>query len=146
MSRLTLILSLALIVGCGDVVETRVSATVRIDGLLADLVASMSIFVLGPKRSDDIFLTCDTLMNRVILPTDSKVDPLARQDIAFSEPDGYSATISDVEAGENRVVYIDASDAGDTVIANGCSEFIEVKSGETTTVDVDVFCLSPPCL
>ena len=80
-------------------------------------------------------------MSRVLQPTDSKVDPLARQDLAFSEPDGYSATLTDVEAGENRIIYIDARDAGDAVIANGCTDGIEVKSGKTVDVDVDVYAI-----
>ncbi len=137
MRRLTIALLIA--AGCGSDVETELAAHVRIDALLADEVASMSVFVLGPRRSDGIFLTCDTLMTRTIRPTDSEVEILARDEIAFSEPEGYSATLGDVEAGDNRIVYIDARDTDGTVIANGCTEFIEVQSGRSVAVDVDVF-------
>jgi len=141
MARMTFTLSLVLAAACGDGMEARLSATVRVDGLLADDVASMSIFVLGPRRSDGIFLTCDTLMNRTVLPTDSKVDILVRQDIAFSEPDGYSATLTGVESGENRFVYIDARDASDSVIANGCTDGVTVESGKAVSVDVDIYAI-----
>jgi len=146
MRRLTLTLALAFTVGCGDDVEAGLSANVRIDRLLADVVASMSIYVLGPWRSDDIQLTCDNLMFRVIRPTDSKVEILDDETIAFSEPEGYSVTLSDVEPGSNRIVYIDARDAADSVIANGCTEFVQVESGKSVAVDVDVYCIDPPCM
>ena len=139
MTRNGLALLAVFAVGCGGGVEAYVAANVRVHGLLADDVASMSIYVLGPKRSDDIFLTCGTLMTRAIRPTDSKIEILAREDIAFSDPEGYSATLTDVEAGENRFVYIDALDAADSVIGNGCTDTVTVKSGEAADVEVLVY-------
>ena len=78
--------SLFAVCACGSGAEAHLSASVRIDSLLADDVTSMSVFVLGPKRSDGIFLDCDSLMFRTILPTDSKVEILARRDITFTAP------------------------------------------------------------
>jgi maltose-binding protein MalE len=145
MKRLALTAALALTIGCGDPTEVGLAGTVRVDSLLADVVARMSIFVLGPWRSDDIQLTCDNLMFRVIRPTDSKVEILAREDIAFTDPEGYSATLTDIEAGQNRIVYIDAHDAADAVIANGCTDTVTIESGKTAAVDVYVYCIEPPC-
>ncbi len=132
-------LVLAMLLGaCGEAPVALV-ATVRFDGLLKDEIQSVSLYAFGPKRSDDIFLTCSTLLNQDMEPTDKRLESLGRVDVAFDDPDGREAVIKDVEAGAGRLVFVQALDGADDVLGLGCEEDVLVEEGKTTTVDVTVY-------
>ena len=140
MMRRTLPL-LVLLAGCGDVDVSAMAMEVRVDALLASEIASLSVFALGPRRSDNILLTCSTLMPRAIDPTDSRVDILARTDVVFDATT--EVTLEKIEAGTGRIVYVGADDAAGTLIGNGCTENITVESGETMNVKLTVWGVPP---
>ncbi|MBI5509120.1 MAG: hypothetical protein HY903_10235 [Deltaproteobacteria bacterium] len=139
MSKRFICVGLMLAVGCGDASPTAVAATVRLDALLKDQVRSLSVYVLGPRRTDGIFLTCSNLMDRAMAPDDSRVEALGGQDIAFTDPAGRALDIANVEPGDNRLVYGEAFDAGGTAIANGCTDSVTVAAGSTVEVQLYLY-------
>ncbi|MBI3178586.1 MAG: hypothetical protein HYZ27_02935 [Deltaproteobacteria bacterium] len=124
---------------CGDSLPASVSALVRIDGLLKDEVAALDLYAMGPERDDEVLLTCPSLLRGDMAPLDDRVDLLAQTHVVFSEPEGRSVVIENVATGIDRLVYVEARDAGDVVLGHGCAEGIEVKAGATVEVTVDVF-------
>lgn len=127
-----------ILAGCGGDAAPTISAHVRVDSLLADDVASLSIFVFEPWRTDDVMLTCGNLLERIVLPTDTKVKELAREDVTLSALSGTTFVLDGVDAGTHRLVYVEAFDASEQLIANGCAEGVTVTSGKTVSVDVRV--------
>jgi hypothetical protein len=134
---------LLLLAGCGADGASFVVTDVRIDALLRDDVEALAVFALGPRRSDDILLTCSTLLPRAVEVTDERVDVLARADVVFSDPEGREVTLESVEAGDNRLVYVEADDATGILIANGCTGGVTVESGKTVQVEVVVWPIQP---
>jgi hypothetical protein len=63
--------------------------------------------------------------------------------VDLSDPSAREILLEDVQAGPNRIVYVEAEDAGGTLIANGCTDSIPVESGKTVEVEVVVWRLRP---
>jgi hypothetical protein len=136
--RLVVILPF-LLAACGEPESAVVAATVRISALLQDEIKSLAFFALAPDRSDGVQLTCSTLMKKEIEPDDSRVEGLARVVILLADLQSQAVTLDGVSAGGNRLVYADGEGVAGTVIANGCTEYITVNSGETTTIELDLW-------
>jgi hypothetical protein len=131
-----------LLFACGEEARVSVRATVRLDAALADEVRSFSIYAFGSERSDGIQLTCTTLVPQEVMPDDSRLDLLDRVDVAWTPGGPLEATLDSVEAGTFRVIFVEAKDGTGAVIANGCTEWVTVESGETVTVEVPVYYLA----
>ncbi|MEE8410632.1 MAG: hypothetical protein V3T05_13600 [Myxococcota bacterium] len=127
-----------LLSACGGPEPAFVAAHVRIDALLRDDVTALNVFALHPNRSDNFMLTCSTLLPRVIDPEDTRVNILARDDPALTDPADRQATLTNVEAGKNRIVYVAALNVGRELVGNGCKEWITVEEGKTVDVEVVV--------
>ena len=86
-----------------------------------------------------IQLTCGNLMQLKIQPDDPVVKGLSRVEIALADLTDSEVTLDGVAPGDYRIVYAQAKNASGALIANGCTPDNTVASGETTTVEVEVY-------
>jgi len=125
--------------GADDSPPAVLGASVHMDALLAADTRTLSVFVFGPKRTDQKLLTCNNLQLMVLTSTDPRLEQLARVDIAFTDPAGREARLERVAAGTGRVVFAEALGVNDTYLANGCVEGVSVGSGATVNVAVMMY-------
>ncbi|OGQ91089.1 MAG: hypothetical protein A2289_05340 [Deltaproteobacteria bacterium RIFOXYA12_FULL_58_15] len=118
--------------GCGAEQVTMLSANVRIDALLADDTASLTLHALDWKRTDGVFVTCSSLMLGDIKPDDARIEVLAVTEGTI----GDDLVLKDVAAGEKRIVFVEARNSSDGVIGVGCADGVVVEGGEKVSVDI----------
>ena len=140
MSRVRRLVLGALIglVACGDEPRASLDASVRVEGLVAADVSAMTLYVLGPRRRDDIILTCSNLLDAVVRPGDSKVVRLAHRVVDFTDSTQRKFTLGGIEAQDDVIVFVEATGVGNLVVGRGCEDGIKVSSDATTKVVVTV--------
>lgn len=131
---------LVLVAACGDAAAPALGANIVLSGLLADEVTRLSVFAFGPKRSDDVYLTCSTLLPPAALePDDPRLEQLARTDVDFAAAHRRDVVLDAVSAGPGRIVYVRALGALGVRLGSGCEEGITVEDGATAYVEVTVY-------
>lgn len=133
-------LALIAVTGCGTETPAELRTSVRLSAALHNDTETVNIYALGPKRTDGIFLTCPSLQQFDIQPTDAKVELLANTSIALAG-NKRSGQLTDVEAGSGRLVYV-AAIGGGSLVGNGCTDDVTVPEGKSVDVTVEVFAVS----
>lgn len=132
----------ALVAGCGSPpASPGVVPTLQMPATLAESTQSLVIYVFGRWRSDNVELTCNSIMTkepgRRIEPDDSRLEQLGRRDLVFG-PQIQTLTVNEIPPGK-VVIVVEAEDQSGNVIGLGCAdrnaerEDITVRSGATTT-------------
>jgi hypothetical protein len=139
-SRLAIGALAVCLASCGEAPLTLVGASVRMDPSLAGATEKLAIYVVGPKRSDGKFVTCQSLMNKTILVTDDLLDDLGHAVVRLVDlPANDRFAVNGVSSGVGRVVYIEALSSSDVVVASGCVEEVSVGEGATVIVPVTLY-------
>jgi len=133
-------LALAL-AACSQPPGPAIAAELRIEAALSERVAALGVYVLGPKQTDGIFLTCPALMDNTgnrVAPDDPKVERLGHQEATFALDDS-TVSLTEIAAGSHRLVYVAALDDENALLGEGCREDVTVESNATTSVSIFVY-------
>jgi len=132
---LTALVAFSSACGCGEV-PVPVRATFTIDAALNEPIETVTIYVLGNRRTDEVFLSCSSLMTGTIGPTDVRVLVFALGTVDIG---GGTEQLDDIPAGGERIIYVAARGESGAVVGNGCAEHIDIRVDDTVDVDVIVF-------
>ncbi len=129
--------ALVLVAACGAPAP-ELDLALRMDAALHDRVTALSLYVFGPKRSDDILVTCQSLMTDDVLAADPRLEVLASTRVTDFQ-DGSVIAVDGVASGPGRIVFVEVFDATETRIGAGCKESVEVPEGDSVDVEVTVY-------
>jgi hypothetical protein len=141
MNRALLVLILVLVASaCGDAsVEPAngTSAAIRLQAQLESSTHSITVRVFAPRDRENVIVTCTSLLSGN--PLDDRYEVLQSAEFDYPPVAGASIVVSNVDAKDGVVVYVDARNATDQVIGEGCEAGIDVKGGETANVDITIY-------
>ena len=117
---------------CAEI-PTPLHATFTMDAALNEPIETVTVYVLNNKRTDEVFLSCSSLMTEAVSPTDLGVIIYA---IGTVDIGGGTELLDEIPAGTERIVYVAARGRSGAVVGNGCAQNVTIRVG--TTVDVDI--------
>ncbi len=130
-----------LVTACGEPPAVEISARLRIASALSERIDSLDFYVLGPKMSNDIYISINVLCGRDdarVAPDDPKMDILGYQNVPL-DLSVSSITLDEIPAGTQRFIYVGALDADDALIGEGCKGPETIEPEMTTSVTVTVY-------
>lgn len=136
-------LSVAAVVlaSCGEALPT-LTASVTISRGLAAETREIRLYALSPRRTDNIILTCDTLMTSNaqarLAPGDDLIEIWDEVSISVDEISG-AVTLQAVPAGEQRLIFGEAYDASSARIGAGCVSDVSVAAGQTQEISMTLY-------
>ena len=95
---------------------------------------------IGPSRPrdrDDVIVTCTSLLSGN--PLDDRYQVLQSAEFEYPTNDPSNLTVINVEQEEGAVVYVAARNATNQVIGEGCEAGVNVKGGDTATVNIVIY-------
>lgn len=114
------------------------SAGIELASSIQTNTKTIGIKVLAPRDSDDLIVTCTSLLSGN--PADERYTLLQGADFAYPPADGsQTLTLTDVKENDGALVYVNARNSSNTVIGEGCSDSVSVKNGETEDVTIIVY-------
>ncbi len=113
------------------------TAAIHLQSSLEANTRTITVRVLAPRDRNNVIVTCTSLLSGN--PLDERYEVLQSAEFDFPPPDGASLVVSNVNKKEGAVIYVDARNATDQVIGEGCEAGIDVKGGETASVDITIY-------
>lgn len=141
MKRTILILALCA-VACGDADDTRVDdtgsvAAIQLASQIEAATTKITVRIFAPRDREKVIVTCTSLLSGN--PVNDRYELLQSATFAYPPSDASALTVSNVKSDEGAVVYVDARNAADQVIGEGCEDGVNVKGGSTATVNITVY-------
>ena len=139
MKRALLIVALAASACGGPDVDAAAGATaaIRLQSSLESSTRSIKVRVIAPRDRDNLIVTCTSLLSGN--PFDERYELLQSAEFDYPPAEGASLVVSNVDKKDGAVVYVDARNAADQVIGEGCEAGVDVKGGETASVDITIY-------
>lgn len=123
---------------CGEA-PTLEGTHIHLDQALVAETTTLNIWVMEGQRTDGIQLSCYSLLGYLdvrVTPNDDQVVVLGQTQVDVG---GGAAQLNDLPAGSGRVVYVQAFDQNNQLLGDGCTADVEIPSGGTVAVQVDVY-------
>lgn len=125
---------------CGDASTEPASGTtaaIRLQSSLEANTRSITVRVISPRDRNDVIVTCTSLLSGN--PFDERYELLQSAEFDYPPAEGASLVVSNVDKQDGAVIYVDARNATDQIIGEGCEAGIDVKGGETASVDITIY-------
>lgn len=139
--RSALLLTAVMLVACGDSAgvgdDGTSTAAIHLATALETATKKVGVRIFAPRDHDNIIVTCTSLLTGN--PADSRYDVLQSADFDYPPAPGASITVDNVAAKDGAVIYVNARDATDIVIGEGCEAGVNVKGGATATVNIMIY-------
>ncbi len=140
MKRIAVIAAL-LATACGADAELQGSsgtaATITLQSSIEAATRKLTVRIIGPRDKSNVIVTCTSLLSGN--PIDARYDTLKTAELDYPPSDPANLMISDVKKKDGVVVYVDARNAQNQVIGEGCEAGVDVEGGKTATVNIVIY-------
>ncbi len=124
--------------GGSELEPTRgTTAAIHLQSQLESSTRKVTVRVFAARDRQNVIVTCTSLLSGNVL--DDRYELLQSAEFDYPPAAGASFVVSDVDAKDGAVIYVDARNASDQVIGEGCEAGIDIKGGETANVDLVVY-------
>lgn len=137
--------AIACMTACGDdSAETDPTGSdgsgIRLQTSIQPNTREIGVYVFARRDRSNIIVTCTSLLTGN--PLDERYNVLQSGTFPYPGDNPDSVTLANITTEDPVIIYVEARDARDNVIGEGCAENVEIEDGGTRNVNVTVYTAS----